>query len=342
MTNRAAAVLPLAFSCWLAAAAPAAAQKTDIVELANGDRITCEIQKLDRGKLTVKTDDIGTISIEWDNVERLTSTATYDVELTSGQRVVGSMNRGDPRTVNLLTSTGPERIALDTIVRFARLGVTFWRRLDGSLSAGFNFTQADVQTQWTFDASVTYRSEKWLTTVTADSLLTTHEDADRQTRNDLSLQTERSIRPRWAYLGIASFQQNEELSLNLRAVLGGGFVRTLTQSNRTIVQSRTGVAYTREQYAGEGDQSVAEVVAGVGWDWFTFDGRSTNLDFDVMTFTALASDSRVRLELNASFKSDIVGDLYWSINTFESFNSDPPQDQKKGDFGISASVGWTF
>ena len=37
-----------------------AAAKTDVVELVNGDRITCEIKKLDRGKLSVKTDGLGT------------------------------------------------------------------------------------------------------------------------------------------------------------------------------------------------------------------------------------------------------------------------------------------
>jgi hypothetical protein len=103
-----------------------------------------------------------------------------------------------------------------------------------------------------------------------------------------------------------------------------------------------GVAFTREQYAGEGDQSIGEVVVGFDWGWFTFDGRSTNFDLGLLTFVALESDTRFRLELRASFKSDIVGDLYWSINTVESFNSTPPVDQKKSDFAVSATIGWTF
>ena len=40
-----------------------AAPKTDVVELLNGDRITCEIRKLDRGKLTVKTDGIAGVRV---------------------------------------------------------------------------------------------------------------------------------------------------------------------------------------------------------------------------------------------------------------------------------------
>ena len=42
-----------------------ARDKTDIVSLKNGDRVTGEIEELQRGKLTVKTDSMGTVSIEW-------------------------------------------------------------------------------------------------------------------------------------------------------------------------------------------------------------------------------------------------------------------------------------
>ena len=83
----------------LLADSAAGATKTDIVELLNGDRITCEFRKLERGKLTVKTDGIGTIAIEWDDVARVTSAASYDVELESGQRFFGSLARSDARTI---------------------------------------------------------------------------------------------------------------------------------------------------------------------------------------------------------------------------------------------------
>ena len=245
-------------------------------------------------------------------------------------------------TLNLLTGLSKERLELGVIVRMIRLGQNFWKSLDGSIAGGFTFTQADVQTQTTFDTSVTYRSRKWLAGVTYDSLATTRENTDSQTRNDLMLQLQRYIRPRWSYVGIGSFQQNEELALNLRSLVGGGLLRSLQQSNRTIVQAEMGVVYTQERYEGEASQNVAELVTGVGWDWFTFDGRSTNLDFRLETFIALRSDSRLRIEMNTSFKSDIVGDLYWSVSLIESYNTDPPEGRKKGDLSISASVGWTF
>jgi len=319
----------------------AAATKTDVIELRNGDRITCEIRKLERGKLTVKTDGLGTVAIEWDDVERLASKATYDVELESGQRVFGSLARGDAGMVLVATSPDPVRLQLTDIVRIAPLGGTFWRRLDGSVDAGFSFTQANVQTQWSLNSKISYRSRLWLSSLSGDSALTTREDADRQTRNTLALQSQRFMGARWSALGFGQFQQNEELSLELRTLAGFGVERRLVQSNRTILSAVGGAAWTHEQYSGAEDENVAEVVAGVNWEWFTFDGRSTNLDVGLLSYYGV-NQPRVRLELNTSFKSDIVGDLYWSINLFESYNSDPPADQKRSDFGISAALGWSF
>ena len=319
----------------------AAATKTDVVELRNGDRITCEIRKLERGKLTVKTDGLGTVGIEWDDVERLTSKATYDVELESGQRLFGSLVRGDAGTVLVTTSSDPARLQLTDIVRIAPLGGTFWRRLDGNVDAGFSFTQANVQTQWSLNSEISYRSRLWLSSLSGDSALTTREDADRQTRNTLALQSQRFLGARWSALGFGQFQQNEELSLDLRTLVGFGVERRMVQSNRTILAAVGGTAWTHEQYSGAEDENVAELVAGVNWKWFTFDGRSTNLDVGLLSYYAL-NHPRVRLELNTSFKSDIVGDLYWSINLFESYNSDPPADQKRSDFGVSAALGWSF
>jgi hypothetical protein len=319
-----------------------AAAKTDIVELKNGDRITCEIKKLERGKLTVKTDGIGTIAIEWDDIQRLTSTARFDIERISGEHAYGTLVRADPRTVDVVDGQRVERLALDDIVRLAPVGRTLWARLDGSIAAGFSFTSANDQTQWTFDTSVYYRSRLWLSELTADSLLTASEDTERQTRNNLALQSQRYLGPRWSALMFLQFQQNEELSLNLRSLVGGGVARSLAQSNRNIAWIAAGAAFNTESYVGEGDRSVPEAVLGLSYAWFTFDGRSTNLTTTAYSYYALNGDSRVRLELNSSFKSDIVGDLYWSVNGFESFNSRPPAGEKESDFGVSATIGWTF
>lgn len=321
----------------------AAAVKIDVVELTNGDRITCEIQKLDHGKLTVKTDGIGTLAIEWDDIAYVTSATTqYDVELSSGSHYYGSLVHGvDAKTLLVVTIAGRDRLVMNDVIRISRLGGNLWSRLDGSIDAGFTFSQANLQTQWSLDTTVSYRGRHWFTNLQGDSLLTSSEDVDRQTRNTVTLRTERFLKLRWSALAFTAFQQNEELSLNLRAVIGGGLQREVVQSNRTILSLAGGAAFTNEQYAGSDDKSVAEAVAGGAWNFFTYDGRATNLNITGFTYYAL-SEVRFRLELKTSFKSDIVSDLYWSISAFDSYNSAPPTGQKANDFGVSAAMGWSF
>jgi hypothetical protein len=64
--------------------AVAAAQgRTDVVTLANGDRITGEIVRLDRGRLEFKTDDAGTLYLEWDKLTSLVSKRLVEVTTTA-------------------------------------------------------------------------------------------------------------------------------------------------------------------------------------------------------------------------------------------------------------------
>jgi hypothetical protein len=53
------------------------------------------------GKLTIKTDGLGTIAVEWDDVDRLTSGATYDIELATGDRLFGSLARSAARSADV-------------------------------------------------------------------------------------------------------------------------------------------------------------------------------------------------------------------------------------------------
>ena len=61
----------LVVALFLVAGLAHAADKTDVVTLVNGDRLTGEIKGLEQGKLSFKTDATGTITIEWDKIATL-------------------------------------------------------------------------------------------------------------------------------------------------------------------------------------------------------------------------------------------------------------------------------
>src|SRR5690606_17077897 len=64
----------------------------DIVVLETGNRLIGTIVALYRGELSFSIDGAGPVDIDWSNVESLTSTRVLDVELSTGERLSGSLS----------------------------------------------------------------------------------------------------------------------------------------------------------------------------------------------------------------------------------------------------------
>ena len=141
--RRAAAVFGSGLLYLLAASVPAAAVKTDILVLQNGDRITGEVKQLLGGRLTYKTDDMGTLSVEWLKVAELTSTTDYEVETEDARRFVGRIEPLGPSTLVVVGDPDLHVVGIEEVVRITRLDAGFWRRLEGSFDLGLSYTQAD-------------------------------------------------------------------------------------------------------------------------------------------------------------------------------------------------------
>ncbi len=83
--------------------------RTDVVTLPNGDRITGEVVRLDRGRLEFKTDDAGTLYLEWDKLATVVATRLVEV-VTSDGRTVSRQPRIRGRPVDHRRHTRGHRI----------------------------------------------------------------------------------------------------------------------------------------------------------------------------------------------------------------------------------------
>ena len=82
----------------LALRAPLHAQpNTDIVVLANGDRITGEVKRLERGRLEFSTDDAGTLYLEWDKLVSVIAARVVEVVTGDGRRFLDGLLPDDRR-----------------------------------------------------------------------------------------------------------------------------------------------------------------------------------------------------------------------------------------------------
>jgi hypothetical protein len=321
----------------------AAADKVDVVQLKNGDRLTCEIKKLDQSVLSISTDPLGSASVHWGEIIGMTSPRTFDVQLASGAHYYGSLAAAPPGQLTLVSSAAaPITLAMADVIRIAPIGARVWSRIDGALDAGFSFAQANLETHYTLNGTATYRSPRYQLTGTLASQLTTSEDADRLSRNTVSVIGSRSFGNRWYTVGWASAQQNEELSLELRLVGGAGMGRDFVHTARRLWSTYVGLAYTHEQFADEPVDRSLEAAVGGQFNFFTPGKEDFKITNSVVSYYNISGRSRIRVELQSAWRHEFLKDFFWSVNGFDSFDSDPPDERKSNDSGVSLTLGWKF
>ncbi len=198
---------------------------------------------------------------------------------------------------------------------------SFWNRLDGNVDFGFSFNKAELETRWTLNAAVDYRSRNYEGSVTLASQLTAREEADELSRHTLSLSGRRLFGQRWFGVAIGQLQENQELSLDLRSVIGGGAGRYLVQSNSTTLQLYSGMVHTREQFSGEDVRNSPEALLGTKWDWFSARNNDLDLSTAAIGYFNVGGTARTRFELQSAFRVEFLSDFYFSVNGFNSYDS---------------------
>ncbi len=71
------------------------AQRTDVVILKNGDKITGEVKYMRVGILTYKTDNMETIEIQWNKIKSITTKNFFEIEVADGRVFFGSIAPGE-------------------------------------------------------------------------------------------------------------------------------------------------------------------------------------------------------------------------------------------------------
>ncbi len=317
------------------------AQGTDVVEVTNGDRITGDVSRLERGSLAFRTAAAGTIEIAWTEVITLTSTRNLEIELTSGAVLIGSISSPSAGRIVVQQASGPAApIELKEILRISTVGATFRARTTGSIDFGLNYTHAESATNYSLSGEATNRGRVYEMRLSFDSSLARRDDADNLTRNDFLFEYDRFLANRWYALGRFELQQDDDLDLDLRLLAAGGVGRRLVQRPDMLLSVDGGLDYDGEWYSDEDstDNSV-EVFGGTDWEWFPNGSTQATLDADA--YVSLERE-RFRLELDANVHRDIFRNLYWAVNVFDSYDSDPPGDRGNSSLGLSFTFGWAF
>ena len=324
--------------------APVAAQgRTDVVTLANGDRITGEIISLERGRLEFKTDDAGTLYLEWDKLVTLVAARYVEVVTGLGIRYLGTLGPADPRSITVLTGTAPVSLTMAEVTLIRPIGRSFWSRLDGSFDAGFSYTQSSGIAQLNINSDTYIRRPASQARMSLSLTATQQEDESRDDRGTLEFAYLKYRWQEWFISGAARFESNESLGLKLRSQGGFAIGPRLVNSNRAQVAAGAGLVFNDERGVDVEPTQNIEALLVFRASYYTYDRPKTNLDLTTQYYPSLSDPGRHRLQLDAAVKRELWKDFFVSMSMYNTYDSRPPNPlANSNDIGVVMSIGWSY
>jgi hypothetical protein len=340
----------------LAVAHTVAAQgKVDVVTLANGDRLTGEIVRLERGRLEFETADAGTLQLEWDKLlSVIASTRLVEVVTSDGRRFLGTLVQTPTgRSVAVAATDAVVTLPMADVTFITPIGRSFWKMLDGSFDAGFSYTASSGITQLNVNAEVVLRRPAFEGRFAVSATQTEQDDdesgeesestSDDDDRSAVQLSYLRFPWRRWFLLIAGRFETNASLGLELRSQFVGAVGPYLINSNRAQMSVGAGIGINDERGVDVESTRNIEAVLLFQTSFYRFDRPKTNVDVSLQYFPSLSDPGRQRVQFDAGLRRELLPDFMVSLNGFNTFDSDPPNaSADTNDVGIVWSIGWSY
>jgi Protein of unknown function, DUF481 len=218
---------------WLAiflAAPLAAREKSDVIIMKNGDRVTCEIKGLNANTLYISVDYIlNTLSVDWSKVDHVQSKQLFIVKTQDGLVYSGALSTpktAAERPINIqIVEPSDTKVEIDKaqIVQMDETSSSVWQRFNGDIGLGVIYNKGNQATQYNLNSTVNYPAERWSASANYSSTLSSSTGTSPATRNQVDLDLRHLMRwNNWYYGGLADFLQSTEQGIQLETTIGAG------------------------------------------------------------------------------------------------------------------------
>ena len=342
--SRPAAVIAFAMCLLAAIASTALAAKTDVLVLKNGDRITGEVELLERGRLTFSTDDMGTLAIEWDKVASVTAAASFEIEDLKGGQYFGSLRPApDSGAVAIVERDGTRVVELLSVARISRLGASFWERLEGAVDVGASYTSSSDLYKLDLGAESRYERPGYALSANASATLSRQPEVEDTRRATLGINASRRRPNRWLYFTQGLLEANPQLGYNLRGALAGGMGRYIVKSLKDDFLAGAGLSVNREDPLEGENTTNPEILVVLQYGRFSYDFPKVDTQFTFTGYEGINDWERFRLEVDARIRREVFKDFDVTLRGYESYDSRPATaDAANNDFGLSFALSWTY
>jgi hypothetical protein len=143
---------------------------------------------------------------------------------------------------------------------------------------------------------------------------------------------------------LAELLNSKQQDLELRTTAGGGLGRILHRSERTSVRLLSGLLFNRERYSTDtgGVPTASNLEALFYLQYGTYRFKKLDVSAVVYMYPSITNRGRYRTGLQTYLGIELYRNFKWKFGVYENFDSRPPVNAPKNDFGTSTALGWTF
>jgi putative salt-induced outer membrane protein YdiY len=348
MTNR----LVRSFAPLLLLVFPALA--ADQVVLTNGDTITGAIVKKDGGKLTIKSEFLGEVTMPWSAVKSIRSDAELSVVLPSGETVKGKIaTTGDQLQIAAAAGIKTAPLAAVAAVRDAGEQHNFERLLhprilelwNGNFDVGLSLARGNARSDALTTALTASRDTR-----TDRIMLYFNQIYGTARANNVTSTIASALRGGWKYnrnfssrmfvTGFNDYEHDRFQNLNIRFVAGGGAGVRALKTERAQLDFDAGIDYMRENFLNGLNRNSAEV--NFGDNLFYKVSKATTVTQAMRLFTNLSDAGSYRLNFDLGANTVLRKWLGWHVTASDRFLSNPVQGRQRNDLLISTGFRLSF
>jgi putative salt-induced outer membrane protein YdiY len=318
----------------------------DEVVLNNGDRLSGAIVEAGEGKLRIKTELAGEVTVELKDVKSITTVEAVDLKLKDGSLSHPRLTPSEqPGTVAVqgVGAEGPQAIALDQIEAINPPPIQW----TGSMILSALVTQGNSETtsiSLSFDA--VRRSETDRTTVGAGYSFAKQEDpvsGEEETTTDnwfLTGKYDYFVSKQWYLFGQLRVERDRIAELDLRVSPSVGVGYQWIESPDFNLNTEAGLAWVHEDYHDDGSEEHFAGRLAYHVDKTLNDRVSVFHDLEYLP--SLEDLSDCNLNADAGLRADVSAKMFAELRIEWRYDTTPAPAATESDVRYVLGAGWRF
>ena len=311
----------------------------DELRLKNGDRITGTINKLDAGKLTIKT-DYGELLVNWADV----------TEVRMDQALMISMANRDPRLGTLsspavgqviVTSEGQTlTVPLAEIIAVAPIAPKWI--VDGGANAGFLNTGGNTDVQsLRLDGEMVARTSA--NRYTAGASVNRGTDRGRATARNATaaFRYDRFLSKRLFVNANSIFTNDRFRDLDLRTALGAGVGYQVWDTPVRKLSIDAGLGYVRQNFSTTPDNNYGALREALKAQWFLA-GTRAEIFHQQDGYFGITGDDNLFMRLQNGIRFALIGGLVTTAQLDIDYDRNPAPGRRSTDRAFALTFGYRF